>query len=83
MEREVKDKQKGKLGDSGTKFDGEKEVKDRLIELKVDVVKVFKMPIYGRVILPNSRKSNHTFWRNLKIPFILKFHERNLRRYGG
>jgi len=83
MEREDKDKLNGKLDDSGTKSEGRKEVKDRLIELKVDVAKVFKMPIYGRVILPNSSRSTHKRWRNLLIPFMVKFHERNLRRYGG
>ena len=83
MESEGKDVQNRKLYESGSKFEGKKEVKDRLIELKVDVVKVFKMPIYGRVILPTSSKSSNKRWRNLQIPFMVKFQERNLRRYGG
>ena len=62
-----------------------KNLKSRLIDLKVDLVKIHAMPVYGRVILPlsNNSKCRKDYWRNPQFPFLKKFHEKNLKKYGG
>ena len=60
------------------------DLKERLINLKVDLIQVHSMPIYGRVILPVVNKPYHTFyWRNFQFPYLIKFHDTNLKKYGG
>ena len=60
-----------------------KELKERLIDLKVNLVNVHKMPIHGHIILPDSSKQRFKLWRQLHLPFIFNFHERRLKKYGG
>ena len=60
------------------------DLKERLINLKVDLIQVHSMPIYGRVILPVVNKPYHTFdWRDIRFPYLIKFHDTNLKKYGG
>ena len=60
------------------------DLKERLINLKVDLIQVHSMPIYGRVILPVVNKPYNTFyWRDFRFPYLIKFHDTNLKKYGG
>ena len=45
------------LEDRKAKIEERKDLKERLIDLKVDLVKIHAMPIYGRVILPVYNKT--------------------------
>ena len=54
------------------------DLKERLINLKVDLIQVHSMPIHGCVILPVVNKPYHTFyWRNFQFPYLIKFHDTN------
>ena len=60
-----------------------KALKERLIDLKVNLVNVHKMPIYGHVILPESNKQKINLWKQLHLPFLFDFRERRVKKYGG
>ena len=60
-----------------------KALKERLIDLKVNLVNVHKMPIYGHVILPESNKQKINLWKQLHLPFLFNFRERRVKKYGG
>ena len=60
-----------------------KALKERLIDLKVNLVNVHKMPVYGHVILPESNKQKLNLWKQLHLPFLFNFRERRVKKYGG
>ena len=60
-----------------------KALKERLIDLKVNLVNVHKMPIHGHVILPEYKKQKFKLWTQLHLPFIFNFRERRVKKYGG
>ena len=60
-----------------------KALQERLIDLKVNLVNVHKMPIYGHVILPESNKQKYKLWTQLHLPFLFNFRERRVKKYGG
>ena len=64
-------------------FADQTSVKERLIDLKVNLVNVHKMPIHGHVILPEYKKQKFKLWTQLHLPFIFNFRERRVKKYGG
>ena len=60
-----------------------KALQERLIDLKVNLVNVHKMPVYGHVILPESNNQKYKLWTQLQLPFLFNFRERRVKKYGG
>ena len=64
-------------------FADQNSVKERLIDLKVNLVNVHRMPVYGHIILPDSNKQKSKLWQQIHLPFLYKFRERRWKKYGG